>query len=153
MVILTARTVREQLQWLYAPPCSSTRNDQTNDGKTNERQYFNLFVHPRSHHSSPSIHPSIGLSFSLPSSQRNSCTYPSPSRSSSASSAASYASSWRLMLPEALPSRKLRWAKQEVVMNSDSFPVWILERRRRKLNPGVSQFCPCGFLIQNSTFF
>lgn len=33
-------------------------------------------------------------------------------------------------------------------MNSDSFPVWILERRRRKLNAGVSHFCPCGFLTE-----
>lgn len=70
-------------------------------------------------------HPSINLCLFLPSSQRNSCTYPSLSRSSSSSNS----SSWRLMLREALPSRKLRWAKQEVVMNSDSFPVCILERR------------------------
>lgn len=70
--------------------------------------------------------PSISLCLFLPSSQRNSCTYPSSSLSSSCNSS----SRW-LMLWEPLPSRKLRWAKQEVVMNSDSFPVWILEPRER----------------------
>lgn len=103
------------------PTLTSCTLCQTNDGKQSAMT-INPFFHNWTDCFSPSIHQSV---FSLPSSHRNSCTYPSPPLSASPSS---YSSSWPLMLPETLPSRKLRWARQEVVTNSDSFPVWILKR-------------------------
>lgn len=96
-----------QFMNVYRVLFCTTRKGQTNDGKqSNATWEFKLpfySIFPSLVSPFLPIDPHLFVFFSLPSSLRNSCTYPSPSLSSS-----SYSSRRWLMLPEPLPSRKLR---------------------------------------------